>query len=128
VHAARLFVFFLIVVALLGHIQISKNLASELGERTLIFEGSDKTSKIAPGARLNVVAPKIDDMDGSRRRSFASQPFANKQRQGIFERRVGALAHLGKPTAFIVVFQRGREILRGSQHPAGANRFYARLL
>ena len=84
--------------------------------------------EIAAGAFLDPVAPELDDLAARGRRRIAGQPFAHHQRDGVLERRVGAVGDLVVVAAVIAVLEHGGEVARHAAHAARAERLDPRLL
>ncbi len=93
-----------------GHIEIGENFSRELGKLTLILYRLGETRQ-SPPVEFQILPPKIHHMGCSNRRRGARQPFAHKQRQHIFQRRIGALADLCVMASLVFVFQSRRQIL-----------------
>ena len=99
-----------------------------VAELALILHQPVEPVEAAAGALLDERPPQVDQLARGRRRRLAGQPLAHHQRDGILDRRVGAVGHLVELAAMKLVVEHGGEIALHAEHALGADRLDARLL
>ena len=82
---------------------------------------SVRRGEVVAGALLDPVAPELDDLAARGRRGVAGQALAHHQRDGVLERRVGAVGDLLIVAAVIAVLEHGGEVV-ARRRPCGARR------
>ena len=85
-------------------------------ELLLVFGEPFKPLQKLSAARLNHRPPDIDQPFRRRRRRQARQTFANEQRQRVFERRIGAIAHQSEAVMAVLVFKARGQIAGHAGH------------
>ena len=85
-------------------------------------------AEVGAGALLDPVAPQVDDLLAAGRRLEAGQALADHERDGVLERRVGAVGDLLVVAAVVAVLEHGRDVVAAARHAVGADRLDAGLL
>lgn len=100
----------------------------EVTEPGLIFGDAAQLVEARADLVFQYRAPEIDHFFRSCRRRQASQAFAHQHRQGIRQRRIGAIGDLVELAAMEMIVEHRGEVFRHAGHPARADRFDAGLL
>jgi hypothetical protein len=127
------FVLALLVLGIEGgvvrHVEGGEELAYRAGEIALVLDVLRQAVEIAPRLGLDMLAPQLHDLGCGCRRLEAREALAHHERDGVLERRVGAIGDLLVLAAAVVaVLEHGADVRGHAGHAAGADGFDPRLL
>ena len=96
---------------------------TERGEGALVLEAlRARRVEVAAGRSSMTVAPQVDDLARRLRRLAAGQALAHHERDGVLERRVGAVGDLLVVAAAVIAVLEHRREVAGDARPCGARR------
>src|SRR5690606_36588907 len=119
---AILLAFFRLLLKFLAHIHGTKEVAYGASERILIVDVRQKGVEIGAGLLFDPVPPQFHDPRSALRRTTARQLLAHHECDRFFERRIGAVAHIGKIGPRVLVLEHVGDVVRVALHGPGSDR------